>query len=286
MQYTKDGRSTVSILVIVLLLVLNLLAIGIIHCYRNQVLKQTRSIAYIKKQELLSINQSQSMQSCAINHVSVLDLNAENDSEIINSVYNRQDNVLGEQSNFLMTSSDAIEKKVLAEVDVIDPLVSLCHTTYKKKKNRAASIKKRRLRKSKDSVHIAWPIRLDKFWVSSYYGPRKKGFHNGIDMAAVRGTPINPAANGMVEFAGWASGYGRLIIVNHGKKIKTRYAHLDRIDVRVGQVVHVTDVIGIVGDSGYTIAQGRDASHLHFEVCVDEKQMNPLDYLPQLVRAS
>lgn len=125
-----------------------------------------------------------------------------------------------------------------------------------------------------------WPMERTNFWVSSYYGPRKKNFHYGIDMAAVRGTPIHSAAHGKVEQAGYIAGYGNMVTITHNAIYKTRYAHLDQIMVRVGQFVKPADVIGMVGDTGFTIKTGRDASHLHFEVCEHGKQINPLHVLP------
>ncbi len=132
---------------------------------------------------------------------------------------------------------------------------------------------------------FAWPIERSSFWLSSPFGPRKKpsgswGFHYGIDMAAVRGTPVRAASGGVVEHAGYVSGYGNMIIIRHSAVYKTRYAHLDSIHVKSKQVIQKGDAIGAVGDTGFTIKSGKDASHLHFEVYERGKQVNPL-YLLQ-----
>ncbi len=132
------------------------------------------------------------------------------------------------------------------------------------------------------NIVFALPIERSQFWLSSFFGPRKKpngqwGFHYGIDMAAQRGTPIKAAAQGIVEQAGYASGYGNTIVVAHDTVYKTRYAHLDSISVRVGQKVRQGGMLGKVGDTGFTRKMGKDASHLHLELYENGKQVNPLD---------
>ncbi len=130
-------------------------------------------------------------------------------------------------------------------------------------------------------LQLAWPIERSRFWLSSLYGPRKKrngsgGFHYGIDMAAPRGTPVRAAAVGVVEQAQYVSGYGNMVLVAHDARYKTRYAHLDTICVKPKQRVQKGTKIGGVGDTGFTIKSGKDASHLHFEVHERGKQVNPL----------
>ena len=125
------------------------------------------------------------------------------------------------------------------------------------------------------------PLERSQFWLSSLFGSRKKpngqtGFHQGIDMAARRGTDVRAAAGGRVEYAGNAPGYGNTIVIVHDEVYKTRYAHLDEIQVRTNQTVAQGDRIGAVGDTGFTIKRGSDASHLHFELYERGKQINPL----------
>ncbi len=126
-----------------------------------------------------------------------------------------------------------------------------------------------------------WPIKRSQFWLSAFFGPRKIAgvwrLHKGIDMAAVKGTPILAAGSGVVSEARYVSGYGNTILVTHNKKFKTRYAHLSKILVKVGEKVEQGDIIGKVGDTGFV--KGRNGSHLHFEVYVFEKQVNPFYFL-------
>jgi murein DD-endopeptidase MepM/ murein hydrolase activator NlpD len=133
-------------------------------------------------------------------------------------------------------------------------------------------------------INFILPIEQSKFWLSSFFGPRKKpsgawGFHYGIDMAAPRGTPVKSAATGIVEHAGRGAGYGNMVMIKHDAVYKTRYAHLDTIAVKVGQKVTVGQKIGTVGDTGFTRKSGKDASHLHFELYERGKQVNPLYFL-------
>lgn len=137
----------------------------------------------------------------------------------------------------------------------------------------------------KPDIHFAWPIDNSKFWLSSLFGPRKKpngkwGFHHGLDMAALKGTPVKAAYDGTVVEAANGKGFGKTILISHNSKYKTRYAHLSKILVSVGQKVKQGDIIGKVGDTGVVRSKhGRDPSHLHFEVLQLGKRMNPMYFL-------
>lgn len=119
---------------------------------------------------------------------------------------------------------------------------------------------------------------LDSAEVTSGFGMRAHpvlGFtrmHQGIDFAAPRGTPVFAAADGVVEQAGWASGYGRTIRLRHANGAETRYAHLAAAaaGLRPGMPVRQGQVIGKVGASG--LATG---PHLHFELIADGRQVDP-----------
>ena len=139
-------------------------------------------------------------------------------------------------------------------------------------------------KKGPKDFDFSWPVDRKKFWLSSLFGPRRlrnRGwkFHYGIDMAALKGTPVKAAATGIVLESFWNNGYGNCIIIAHNKKYKTRYAHLDKRLVKVGQKVKRGQVIGKVGDTGLVRKSGRDASHLHFEVYAFGKHVNPLSVL-------
>lgn len=148
----------------------------------------------------------------------------------------------------------------------------------------AVSVAKRTI--GRRTAIFAWPLLKDHFWISSFFGPRKLGrtvrMHTGIDLAAIKGTPVLAAGSGKVLIATYEFGYGNTIVIEHSQKFKTRYAHLDEIFVRPGQVVNCGQKIGAVGDTGFVQAEGNSASHLHFEVYVSNKRVNPIMYLPRL----
>ena len=149
-------------------------------------------------------------------------------------------------------------------------------------KQLAGFLRKKRVRKK--DIDLIWPIKLDSFWISSLFGRRKKangtlGYHYGIDMAALSGTPVKAVASGVVTEANFNSGYGKTIVVTHNKKYKTRYAHLSYIKVKTGQRVSRGQLIGKVGNTGLVRKSGKDASHLHFEVYSNGRHVNPLAFL-------
>ena len=147
-----------------------------------------------------------------------------------------------------------------------------------------AQLKKKNSHKVVKDFKFHWPLELHHFWLSSLFGARKKangkpGFHYGIDLAAMKGTPVKAAASGTVIQAQYVPGYGNNILIQHNKYYRTRYAHLNRMHVSVGQKVSQGQKIGAVGDSGSVRKSGRDASHLHFEIYHNGSHVNPLRYL-------
>lgn len=98
--------------------------------------------------------------------------------------------------------------------------------------------------------------------------------HKGADFAGPTGTPIYSTADGVIIHAGWSSGYGRLIKIQHAFGIETRYAHLSKIRVKVGQRVSRGDRIGDMGNTGRSTG-----THLHYEVRVGGKPQNPMTYI-------
>ncbi len=126
------------------------------------------------------------------------------------------------------------------------------------------------------------PIDRKLFWISSRFGPRQRGFHYGIDLAAPYGTPVRAAARGVIVEAGVNRGFGKTVVVAHSHECKTRYAHLSGIDVEVGDAVEQGQRIGRVGNTGNT--RGRNGVHLHLEVLLYGKQVDPEQWFKQLRR--
>ena len=98
-------------------------------------------------------------------------------------------------------------------------------------------------------------------------------FHEGMDFSASTGTPIYATGNGTVTKAGWQSGYGRVVVINHGYGHETLYAHMNKINVRKGQKVVRGEIIGEVGNTGKSTGP-----HLHYEVHVKGRVVNPVNY--------
>ncbi|MEP1767654.1 MAG: M23 family metallopeptidase [Sulfitobacter sp.] len=120
----------------------------------------------------------------------------------------------------------------------------------------------------------------DSFRFTSKFGFRRdpktggRRMHNGVDFAAGLGTPLYATADGVVTHAGWSSGYGRLVKIQHEFGIETRYAHMSKMRVKVGQRVSRGDRIGDMGASGRVTGV-----HLHYEVRVGGKAVNPMIYI-------
>lgn len=124
-----------------------------------------------------------------------------------------------------------------------------------------------------ERVPFGMPVQ-DPFRYTSGFGPRWGRMHEGTDFAAPIGTPIYATADGVVVQAGWASGYGRLIKIQHEFGMETRFAHLNAIRVEVGQRVERGERIGDMGNSGRSTG-----SHLHYEIRLSGDAVNPMTYI-------
>lgn len=113
--------------------------------------------------------------------------------------------------------------------------------------------------------------------ISSRYGVSSSirvSTHTGLDIAAKTGTPINVVADGTVTFAARNGAYGNLVKIDHGNGVETWYAHTSKMYVKIGQKVKAKDVIAAVGNTGNSTGP-----HLHLEVRINGKHVNPQQYL-------
>jgi murein DD-endopeptidase MepM/ murein hydrolase activator NlpD len=118
---------------------------------------------------------------------------------------------------------------------------------------------------------FVWPARG---LLTSRYGWRYRRHHDGVDLAAPHGSPIYAARAGRVVFAGWYYGYGRAVIIEHGGGLTTLYGHASSLLVRTGETVRRGQVIARIGCTGRC-----SGPHLHFEVRIGGRAVNPLRYL-------
>lgn len=127
-----------------------------------------------------------------------------------------------------------------------------------------------------------WPV---QGVVTSSFGARldpfngEGAFHTGLDIATNRGDAVRAAADGTVLKAGTGSGYGREVVIDHGRGVETLYAHLSGFAVTAGQDVRRGDILGYVGTSGHSTGP-----HLHYEVRIHDTPVNPYKYLRNTAR--
>lgn len=130
--------------------------------------------------------------------------------------------------------------------------------------------------KTASTGKYAWPVRGR---INDYFGPRtlfgSYDFHSGIDIGCSYGTPIRAADGGKVTFAGTKGGYGKLVIITHDNGTRTYYGHNSSLVVSAGQRVYKGQVVAKAGSTGKSTGV-----HCHFEVRVNNKAVDPLNYLP------
>ena len=123
-------------------------------------------------------------------------------------------------------------------------------------------------------------IKPARGWFTSKFGYRISPFtgrpvmHNGLDIAASPGAPVFAPADGIVSYAGYDPGYGKLVSIDHGYGVITRYGHLSQISVEVGQRIKRRDLIAAVGNTGRSTGP-----HLHYEVRVNNIPVDPINYV-------
>lgn len=106
--------------------------------------------------------------------------------------------------------------------------------------------------------------------VTSHFGPRRRRFHYGLDLAEPKGSPIYASFDGVVRISKYNRSYGNLIVIRHNNGLETYYAHLSRRDVMPGDIVKAGDIVGLCGNTGRSYG-----SHLHYEIRYQGNAMNP-----------
>ena len=128
---------------------------------------------------------------------------------------------------------------------------------------------------------------IDEVEFTSGFGVRSDPFlgrpamHTGLDFRAATGDPVRATANGKVLSSGWMGGYGRMVEIDHGNGLSTRYGHLSEIHAKVGDIIRIGQVIGAVGSTGRSTGP-----HLHYETRIDGDAVDPQKFLRAGVRLS
>ena len=119
-----------------------------------------------------------------------------------------------------------------------------------------------------------WPVGGKVGDLFGVWRPNAVGYHTGVDFIAPVGELVGASAGGVVTVATWDPSYGNWVEIDHGGGYRSRYAHLDIINVHEGQWVGANDYIGTVGNTGYS-----SGAHLHFEIIINGQAVNPLAWL-------
>lgn len=181
----------------------------------------------------------------------------------------------GSLDSIYSTSASTLAKQVTDRLDVLDNLIYNQIKSFDYLRQLSAD-------NSDRLAHIPAIQPLSSKYLktmASGYGYRSdpvygtKKFHEGMDFSADIGTPVYATGDGVVISAGWESGYGNSIVINHGYNYITRFAHLSKILVKTGQKVKRGDLIGEVGNTGKSTGP-----HLHYEVRYRGQPQNPVNY--------
>ncbi len=211
------------------------------------------------------------------------------------------DRIEGRQVNTLASLEETYEAKarrmhaVLTEVGIdtgkhVEPATGGPFVSYRLSANASAFEKQvyrinvaRAQVERLNSAVAAMPLRRPvqgEIDMTSSFGVRVDPFlsrpamHTGIDFRGDTGEAIHVTAGGKVVSAGWSGGYGRMVEVDHGNGLSTRYGHLSEIDVQVGQTVKAGQTVGRMGSTGRSTGP-----HLHYETRIDGEAVNPAKFL-------
>ncbi|OFZ12145.1 MAG: cell wall-binding protein associated metalloendopeptidase [Bdellovibrionales bacterium RBG_16_40_8] len=142
-------------------------------------------------------------------------------------------------------------------------------------------IRLQELLQERQSILNATPnIKPARGWFTSRFGYRidpftgKSDLHLGLDIASASGTPIMAPADGVVSYVGYEAGYGKIVAIDHGFGVRTRYAHNSQLYVELGQKVKRRDIISAVGSTGRS-----SGPHLHYEVRINDVPVDPINYI-------
>jgi len=195
---------------------------------------------------------------------------------------------------FKVRASQNFSKEALNKINKIRDLLLTLHKKYEiLSKVELYSIKKSLFKTNNNQYFFQELLKLDKIInslplmipeynskITSRYGMRKhpikkkQKFHCGIDLKGSKSTPIYSSATGIITKVGRTHSFGNFIEIKHSNKFTTKYAHLKKINAKVGDKVIRGELIGLQGNTGHTTGE-----HLHFEIWLDNKHVNPSDFI-------
>lgn len=232
--------------------------------------------------ELATRNGNPDVAATSASVLQMMDETQEAMSGIASAATERTASIVGELSrlgirvNLPDTDLDGIGGPLLASLDGAEQVSPILEDAN------AVMSALMRFKAARDSLELA-PVHMPivgNFRQSSGYGNRKdpftggRAFHSGLDFAAPTGTAVLSAASGVVSFVGERSGYGKVVEVEHGNGLVTRYAHLSAYLSREGQQVQIGTPIAKVGSTGRSTGP-----HLHFEVRRADEPLDPKSFL-------
>lgn len=182
---------------------------------------------------------------------------------------------------FPVFKTSSTEYSFMNPLDQADLSLSFEKTSVKAKRvEREITLLFERIASQRDLLSATPSVRPTGGWLSSGFGYRTDPFtkrrklHKGLDFAANMGTPIYAPADGVVSFAGREGGYGKIVSIDHGYGLVTRFAHTSRLLVKTGQKISRWDKIAEVGSTGRS-----SGPHLHYEVRLNGVPVNPEKYI-------
>lgn len=266
-----------------ILIVLLMLAVGTAMNYSQKIY-----VATLEKTELDTLRQTNMTQKKQIEDLAKQtnllqeDMNRlgnlENEvRKIINVEDNTQTSRSANRPGFFNGKGGPSDKLQLYQIQI---MLQDIQSKVKTREVNLANLRDNLLEKQEQKIHTPsiWPTSGDvtsRFgWRSAPFGGGSSDFHPGLDIANEVGTPIMAAADGVVVYSGWNSGYGKLLQIDHGNSIETLYGHCSELVAKVGQKVRKGELIAYMGSTGYSTG-----SHLHYEVRVNQTAVNPVTFL-------
>ncbi len=202
-------------------------------------------------------------------------------NQAVHSIEDRIKKKKSGESWFPVFKTSSTDFSFMNPLDQADLTLSFEKTTVRAKRvEREITLLFERIASQRDLLSATPSVRPTGGWLSSGFGYRtdpftkRKKLHKGLDFAANTGTPIYAPADGVVSFAGREGGYGKIVSIDHGYGLVTRFAHTSRIMVKTGQRVKRWDKIAEVGSTGRS-----SGPHLHYEVRLNGVPVNPEKYI-------